>query len=274
MTTKLIFVTSNAELHADVKDKKSGLLGNDYKKILNNDVVDVVSFYADGNYDGVEIERYAIKQSGTSTGVIIICDRDIKRKICHLEEFCFVFENLDYWNGQNPSNYFRRVSAKALKNYSYIVSRSTMIKYLKCLILPIHNFDAAEIREIRQLCGNSANTDRFPAEMEQRFEQLWRRQMPKRVKSGPKSYLVDDAGRHFEFAHEHHAQAETGDPHEPLCTLKKNLRFGIRLEPQQHFNVSRDNQSIKGEGFVYCHGGTLAAPRDKHLNVFPGGYLT
>ena len=107
-----------------------------------------------------------------------------------------------------------------------------------------------------------------------KIEQLKRRQQPKKASSRPKKYLVDDAGKYFEYGFERHARVETViPPHLIQCGLNSEYRFGRRFDRERHFNVSLGRDERLTFTFADCHGGAQPRSEVSHANIFPNDFV-
>ncbi len=167
------------------------------------------------------------------------------------------------------------ILGKALRAHYLLKTRFDDLKYQQILRLPLRNFEAPEIDQMRTVCRDIMNQPDFRSTLDQVLARLRKRRRPKKVSKSPRNYLVDDDGKYFELGHKRHAQAETAQPpHNQLCVLGIDFRFGRRFDKGRHFNVSRDRNAILKGDFPDCHDVRRRAARGAdHLNMFSNDFF-
>lgn len=208
-------------------------------------------------------------------GVVIAIDRSISHLVGALQNVCFVFRYDSEKEIKSPANFFGAKFAAILANYVNFARRFDNAKDRKLLTLPLRNFDARELRDLRALCADPGGERRFAEDLDQQLKALRQRQKPKRYSDYEHVYIVDDQGKHFALGRERHARADTRQPpHNDICALGKDFRFGRRFDADAHFNVSmgREDQRMTGMYFD-CHGDARSGERRTHLNMFANDFF-
>jgi hypothetical protein len=174
----------------------------------------------------------------------------------------------------SPENVLQRTIARALRNLRALRSSFAAHDRQKILLLPLRNFYAADLTALEALVRGHHEVELFADELSQRLSAIRReRRRPKPGKRFKTTYLVDDRGRHFDYGLERHARvAVTGEGHSVTCALSSIFRFGLRYDPERHYNVSFPGKDEAFEGDIEnCHGITKHEWRKSHLNLFPNG---
>lgn len=208
-----------------------------------------------------------------ASGVVIISDESMPELFQLLGDHFSVhrFEVPAY--GKNVANLLTSVLTKCLRAFRFFAVRFSDKKYQQIFRLPLRNFDAPEIVTMREICRDMAHRN-YGREMDAILKEMRKRQKPKKASDYPDVYLVDDKDKHFKLGPERHAQAETGmPPHNQLCVVSNNMRFGHKFDGTIHYNVSRDKmRSMKGD-YVDCHGGVREHGNDSHVNMFTNDFF-
>lgn len=169
-------------------------------------------------------------------------------------------------------NYFRRLLARALKNFRFYGARFLEARHQKILLLPFENFIAGELTGLRNTFWNDSLSNDFSNTLARHLGALRERQIPKRQSSYNRTYLKDNVENYFEYGHEQHGLAGTGiPPHRVACEMNSIFRFGIRYNNRRHFNVSKERQSVSGL-FTDCHEVKRYTSSCTHVNMFPNGF--
>ena len=173
----------------------------------------------------------------------------------------------------NPHNYFGHFLVRWLKNLIFLCGCFKDRSKLKCLMLPLNNFDGADLKELSDTIASKSDQGSFPRDVDLKLKKLQSRCVPKKRTKYKTQYIKDDCGHHFELGHEKHGQAELqSPPHTPECSLTAIARFGVSMDRELHFNVSRGHQNIEGF-FNGCHGDSQTVPPCSHINMFPNGQI-
>lgn len=275
MSVSIVLVTTDKKIHRHVEDKKEALVPGELRKLSDGSVVTVTSHYVDGEGGGVELKKRLLSIAQHKRGIIVLASQKILDAISDISEVVF-FNKFDEERARSAiHNSISRIFGRAVKDFESIRKKMADEKSAKCLLLPISNFVSEELKAMVQLCTSSFSFEKFAHELEEALKLLRsKRQRPKRASDSPRTYLVDDRDRHFEYGKERHARCETAPPHDYMCLFRRDFRFGVRFDAERHFNVSLDKGSIKSHVFGNCHGDEGRCDRDSHVNMFPGGYFT
>lgn len=174
----------------------------------------------------------------------------------------------------NYKNYFAGKLARLLKNLTTFLAIINDGANEKVMLLPFRNFNAQQLRELREVCRNETLSPEFANMASRLVEALKNRRRPRRKSNYADLYYVDDDGKLFQYGLEQHAQLATGTPHTPVCTLTGNFRFGRRIATNRHYNMTkefRQNTQIAGE-FPDCHDEVHVVAPTTHLNIFSNDY--
>lgn len=103
------------------------------------------------------------------------------------------------------------------------------------------------------------------------------RQPKRRTQYASVKYFRDNDDLYFQLGDESHGKSETGEEHSSLCIFAAYFRFGIRLNRDKHFNVSKDGDNSPipiNTVFYSCHSQHYTVQSGtKHLNIFPNDYI-
>ena len=176
--------------------------------------------------------------------------------------------------GHNVANLLTTTLAKVLRTYRYFSTRFDDLKYQQILRLPLRNFDALEVNDIRTACRDMMNRGNFGRELDQVLARFRKRQCPKKASTYRTVYFVDDDKKHFILGRETHARADTGKPpHTDFCILGNTFRFGRRFDGTKHFNVSRDRDLLMTGDYPDCHDVERSGRDAQHLNMFSNDFF-
>lgn len=175
---------------------------------------------------------------------------------------------------RSPHNMLSSLLNRVLKDFGHLTTRFVDAKYQKILRLPVRNFVAPELEQLRKTCVRSIDTPAFPRRLDAVLGTFRNRQKPKRKSSYQAEYLVDDGKKHFQLGHERHARADTGQPHVRLCQLGNLHRFGRSFDHEQHYNVSMDGDNVTMDGeYPNCHDVKKSGDKRPHLNMFTNDFF-
>lgn len=220
-------------------------------------------------------ERFLIGRSDTSDATIVFSDQEWIKYTYYIRSALFVVPFDSSTVGDNPQNFFHRISAQGLKAFGQLLAKFDRADDGKLLTLPLRNFRAEELAELSRLCREDVLNPDFSNAVEAQLVALRKRERPRRRSNYPNVYAVDDEKRFFIYGHEKHSRFATGDPHITSCEICGHFRFGKRIDPLRHYNVSEtegDDTSISGN-FSDCHGTNHAVGQKKYLNMFPNDYF-
>lgn len=142
------------------------------------------------------------------------------------------------------------------------------------LSLPFRNFSSDALKKLRQKMMN-AEVDYN--QLSASIRELKKHRKPRRNANSAKKLLLSDRDYFFEYANEKHALVATGKPHNRLCILSGRFRFGCKLEPEQHYNMykeERGSTTVSPVSIKNCHGSEGRPKAETHANVFPNDYFT
>jgi len=207
-------------------------------------------------------------------GLILVCDHKLRVASMPLSDAFFLatFNSMDQSSIQN---FFGQIIARTLKNFWVYMDRFSDAKFQKLLLLPLQNFVADELAQIRRLFSENAASNNFANALDQNLGRLYSRRTPKGNSRFRTIYVRDDKSHYYSYGYEIHAQLESAvPPHEPTCELNGFFRFGLKYDHRRHYNVSErsDRSTISGV-FINCHGEPVAADSRSHLNMFPNGFF-
>ena len=208
-------------------------------------------------------------------GLIVVAQRDLHIIDQPLSDLCFTTEYDIRGPLNSPQNFIASLLNRVLGDYCALKAMFDDQKYRKVFTLPFRNFKAADLTDLRQICVNSIDNPGFAVRMEGALKSLRKRQRPKRYEDSNVRYLIDDEGKHFNFGHEVHAQADTKmPPHNRLCVLQNQFRFGRRFDNRHHYNVSSGDRNGKMDGtHPNCHDAPTITQGHTHLNMFPNDFF-
>ena len=275
MTLIVVFVTAESAVVEAVSAKKLSLLPADlradgYAALGVNDVV-VAAFDTKISKKVDDLLEWLNWED--ASGVVIISDESMPGLVQKLGDHFSVHRFQPPAYGKSIDNVITSVLTKCLRAFRYFAARFTDKKYQQIFRLPLRNFDAPEINRMREICRDMTHRN-YGREIDAFLRDMRKRQKPKKASDYPEVYLVDDEDKHFKLGPERHAQAETGmPPHDVLCVVSNNMRFGQRFDGTTHYNVSRDKSAPMKEKYTDCHGGVREHGKDSHVNMFTNDFF-
>lgn len=207
-------------------------------------------------------------------GIIVLIDAAYAHLADPLRDAFFVTAFPSHYPSAHHLNRFGSVIAPILKNYSALKSAFDDLKFRKALLLPLENFMAQELVDVRNLVGQRGNAAGFGESLFDLLSRIRRRQTPKKRASYRRTYLVDDVPWYFEYGHEHHGTPPTGvPPHAVRCRPNSRFRFGFSYDEERHWNVSNEHPdgTIAGT-FACCHGPPKPVAATTHIDMYPNDY--
>jgi hypothetical protein len=210
-----------------------------------------------------------------TVGVAVLADRRLGLGGRPLSDVFFVNEFDQHGTVKSPQNFLTALLNRVLRDFRALSIRFEQAKYQKILRLPLRNFLAPEIDDLRTVCLNAIDQAAFADRLDAQLAPFRERQHPKRKGSYAAEYLVDDADKHFELGHERHARAERAiPPHDPWCIAANRHRFGRKFDGDQHYNVSMDGENTRMTGaYPDCHGQYRGGGEKRHLNMFTSDFF-
>ncbi len=278
MSILIVFVTADRAVCDIVAERRTALVPSDLR----------ANGFAELGGDEVILSAYCVTKQSTlddllthicalnlqaAKGVLILTDNSLPDLTDILGDL-FSVSRFDLpEHGRKHSNVIGSIIAKCLRSFRYYNTRFNDLKYHQVLRLPLRNFEAAEIGDLRNLCHDMMNSDNFGRQLDRLLHLLRQRQRPKKASSRPDIYFVDDAAKHFRFGKEMHARADTAcPPHNYLCRLGNQFRFGCSFDGTRHFNVSRD-KGIMNDDYPDCHDMRRSGQGTTHLNMFTNDFF-
>jgi hypothetical protein len=273
------FVTADENLAKYVSRKKAGIIPRDVSRhgifAEEKNIVSVTALLVRRDMKPDELQRFLTPVMHTADGIILVWEDTLGEIVDPLKDAIFCAPIARGYDGMNLQNYLNRVLARVLKNFSAFVVRFADGKYQKAMLLPLNNFLAAELVELRNTFSTRVGDNHFSDTLGSLLAQIRNRQRPKSYRDYSEPYFVDDHDRYYAYGIERHAMAETkSPPHSFRCKLNGLFRFGLRYDEARHFNVSLENkrESISGE-FKDCHETPKNVEPCSHLNIFPNGFF-
>lgn len=208
-------------------------------------------------------------------GLIIISDHRLKSIVDTLNHIAFTSYYLANDNIRSFPNFFGVIFNRTLRDYRAFSIKFDDLKFRKLFTLPIRNFRAEELEDLCGICTSSSDAPNFANRLEGALKALRARQQPKRFSDSPEIYLVDQDEKHFRLGHERHARADTAiPPHNNLCILGNNWRFGRKFDNETHYNVSMSKPTSKmDKDYPDCHGVPRPGKSRTHLNMFTNDFF-
>lgn len=174
----------------------------------------------------------------------------------------------------NYKNYFAGTLSRLLKNLATFLAIISDGANEQVMLLPFRNFNAQQLRNLREVCRNETLSPEFANMVVSLVEALKNRRRPHRKTNYPDQYCVDDDEKLFQYGQERHAKLATGTPHTPVCILTGNFRFGRRITTDRHYNMTKESgrsTQIAGK-FADCHDEVHIVAPTTHLNIFSNDY--
>lgn len=280
MALIVIFVTSDETVLETVTRRRSSLVPQDiradsFAATGGNEVL-VSVFDARGEKSSsqdilVHLDRLNILDA---SGIIVLTDDSIPNLINDLGDQLSINRFVPPQYGQNVVNILSSILARSLRAFRYLKKRFNDLKYHQILRLPLRNFDAPEISAMRFACHDIMNQGNYAREIDRIMESFRKRQKPKSASTYPDPYYVDDSGKHFQFGPELHARADTKiPPHNRVCILANQFRFGCPFNGEKHYNVSREKNGSMAGDYPNCHGVNETVGVKQHLNMFTNDFF-
>jgi hypothetical protein len=280
MHTLLLVVTPDEVIRQTIDDRQGLVVPETYRR-KEHDAFGVTRIVVSCllAHGGVTQQRVfdhiAERRTGETAGVVIVSDRRVGLGGPPLSDIYFLNEYDQFGVAKSPQNFVASILNRVLRDFRVLTLKFADAKYQKIFRLPLRNFAAAEIADLRDTCSNSIEMAGFADRLDALLSRFRRRQQPKRKSDYQDEYLVDDKGRHFQLGHEHHAQAETKiPPHNLLCLLGNRHRFGRAFDHLRHYNVSMDGENATmDDTYPDCHSNERSGGGKRHLNMFTNDFF-
>lgn len=224
---------------------------------------------------GRPLANYLLEGEGDQV-IVLLVDLALESLISDIASACFV-AGVEFRSHPrtNYKNYLAGILTRLLKNMATFLSIIDDGANKQVMLLPFRNFDAEELRALRQAVRVSALSSEIDNAIMPFVVRLKDRKRPRRKSNFPGQYIVDDEGKLFQFGLERHSQLATGSPHTASCILTGRFRFGRRIETDRHYNVTKEvgqRTEISGE-FLGCHSQLYTVSTTTHLNMFSNDYV-
>lgn len=220
------------------------------------------------DYDDIARSLLELTSIHDDISVLTIGDTGALRQIIAPHVLCHSISE-DVRN--NPKNILGSAYTQLLRRYIRVKEKYQDLGHRKMMMLPMKNCLSKELDELLMLSTFDGKHGEFSVEVERLLAGLRSRMTPKKRTADPGSYFVDDKSRHFQLGREQHGLASDAcPPHKMSCVLGVHFRMGMRINRQDHYNVSKDDDYISG-AFEDCHDDPVLVKSTTHLNMFPNG---
>lgn len=228
------------------------------------------------NKESIKIEKFLLRETKTSEAVILLVEKTHSRLVVPVENAVFAASfDVNDERINNFKNFFGSYFSQLFRNFFVVKTLMDEAEKLQAMILPLRNFDAPALREIARLSRENNRCANFTLPFEAQLAEIVKLRVPRRKSNAPLKYFVDQKGKHFIYGYENHASIDTGKPHVAACEFNGHFRFGKRIDPRRHYNVSfgdGDKTYIAGD-FPDCHGAVLTVSQRSHLNMFANDFF-
>jgi hypothetical protein len=227
--------------------------------------------------ESISFEKFLLREAKTSEAVILLTENSHSNLVEPVENavFAATFEVGNERIG-NFKNFFGSYFSQLFRNFFVVKTLMGDAEKAQAMMLPLRNFNAPELREMARLSREESRNTNFILPMEALLAKIVKRRVPRKNSSYPqKKYFVDERKMHFIYGTENHAQFDTGKPHIAACEFNGHFRFGKRIDPNHHYNVSfgdGDKTNIAGD-FPDCHGAVQQVTKRSHLNMFSNDFF-
>ncbi len=257
-----LFRTSQTALIPSEIFKKLGALGRNF----------FVGVYETNNNNGRSLAQFIL--DGKADSVILLTDIHCRHLTQSYSDACFSVPIDLGGDAKQYKNRVRSVLNTTLKHQTAFSLLMSDAGSMQPLILPLRNFEAKEIPELRRLFSQEMLEKDFTQRVTKIVAQLNKRKGPRRETDSKEKHFFDDKKKLFSYGYERHAQVETKPPHDALCRLNGYFRFGSKLDERRHFNVTKeDGEFTKISGnFPNCHGAIAWVGETTHINMFANDF--
>lgn len=274
MTVQIIVVSRHVGLHDVVRTKDLSALSPNLRQVGGEPVM-IASFHL-GPKDGIEdARRYVARRATNRSGLVVLVDEALVGAFRDLCDTVLLGRLIPGENQRSLINGLNQSVAQGLRVLETVRSKNRDEKWARIIRLPLLNFDAPELAELRALFEDITVPDFKPqlADLLERIRSVRQTPLYQGRNPAPKYVLIDDLNHQFHFGLENHSTPNTAPPHTYACHLRRGFRFGDEIEIWRHFNVSSERTRIDAHDFADCHGAATRCARKDHANAFPGGFV-
>jgi hypothetical protein len=276
MRVVLVLVSSDQDACNLFRKEKEGLIP---RSLREHDRIKSVGLeFFTGIFDPTSAQRsiqdYVLDAAKSAEAVALLVDSTVANVAAPVGSACFVGNVAFNPEATNYKNVIIATLTKLIKNLAVVVGAQSSAGSQQVLLLPLRNFVAPELNALHDLFRHSTLSPEFPIQLGRLVSQINERKRPRRQSTYKNNYLVDDQQKLFDYGKERHARLATGAPHNSMCVLTGNLRFGRRIPTDRHYNVTREVGAftkISGS-FPDCHGAVVEVAERSHLNMFSNDY--
>lgn len=229
-------------------------------------------------YDPSKADRSlaeTLLEDTTNQAIVLLLDEAVGHVAQDVASACFVAE-VEFFSHpkSNYKNYFASKLTKVLKTLLNFLDIIEDGANAQVMLLPFRNFNAKQLRDLKELCRKETQSDNFINQVVSLIEALKGRRRPHRKSNYPEQYFADDDEKLFKYGLERHAVLATGTPHNSICVLTGNFRFGKRIAIDRHYNVTKEHGKGTqiGGNFPDCHDDIHVITTRTHLNLFCNDY--
>lgn len=222
------------------------------------------------------IDNFLLTATRSSEAVALLVDKKLDYIAKPVTGACFVGKIAFDPQNSNYKNHLASTLTRLVKNLALLIEMMADAGNRHALLLPLRNFSAPEIIDLQHLFHTDACSSDFFERIVKLVARLNQRKHPRRNSTYRERYFSDENSKLFSYGKEHHAQLATGAPHNSMCVLTGNFRFGARIPTDQHYNVTKEVGALtKISGtFLDCHDTSIAIAETTHLNMFSNDYHT
>lgn len=276
MKVAALFVCADAQLYSAVNSNRERLIPSALRKRWSEMVFSVIPLQLESGASEAQCVNAIENVADGFDGVLVLTPPHLAASLSRCREALFVFEYQPIGAPTNIQNQASGLLQRALTNFGYLLQLASQLKHRRALLLPLKDFSAPAIGELRNLFEDVAGNPQFIRTLERILADLRRYQVPKRVaKDEVHPVYIDEDEKAFDRGRESHAEAEIAiPPHDLMCGLNKTFRFGVAYDCRLHFNVTTKGD-VRGHCFAGCHApyGEKRVRRASHANLFPNGYV-
>lgn len=230
--------------------------------------------FVTGVYDPADsehsIQDYVLHVARSADAIVLLVDSNVAHVAAPVTRACFVGNVAFNPQATSYKNLIVATLTKLIKNLVVLVEAMSSAGSQRALLLPLRNFVAPEVGAMQDLFRLHTLAPEFPTQLGRLVAQLNDRQRPRRQSTYKNEYLVDDQQKLFDYGKERHARLATGKPHNSMCVLTGNFRFGHRISTDRHYNVTREVGALTkiSGSFPDCHDAVIEVSERTHLNMF------